>query len=51
MLGTCQGDFGKDFCAVYQQRPTVIVELEGAEFARLLVTQDDPQAALRELGY
>jgi hypothetical protein len=51
MLGTCQGDFGKDFCAVYQQRPTVIVELQGAEFARLVVTQDDPKAALRELGY
>ena len=51
MLGTCRGDFGKDFCAVYQRRPTVIVELQGAEFARLLVTQDDPQAAVRELGY
>jgi len=51
MLGTCRGDFGKDFCAVYAQRPTVIVDLEGAEFARLLVTQDEPQEALRELGY
>jgi hypothetical protein len=51
MLGTCRGDFGKDFCAVYQHRPTVVVELQGAEFARLLVTQDDPAAALRELGY
>ncbi len=50
MLGICSGDFGKDFCAVYQDRPTVIVDLQGAQFARLLVTQDDPQAALRELG-
>ena len=51
MLGTCRGDFGKDFCAVYQHRPTVIVELEGVEFARLLVTQDEPRDALRALGY
>ena len=51
MLGTCRGDFGKDFCAVHGHAPTVIVELTGAEFARLLVTQDDPQAALRDLGY
>jgi hypothetical protein len=51
MLGTCRGSFGKDFCAVYQHRPTVIVDLEGAEFARLLVTQDEPQEALRELGF
>jgi hypothetical protein len=51
MLGTCRGDFGKDFCAVYQHRPTVIVDLQGAEFARLLVTQDDPREALRALGY
>ncbi len=51
MLGTCKGDFGQDFCAVYQQRPAVVVELAGAEFSRLVVTQDDPKAALRELGY
>ncbi len=51
MLGTCKGDFGQDFCAVYQQRPAVVVELEGAEFSRLVVTQEDPRAALRELGY
>jgi hypothetical protein len=51
MLGTCRGDFGQDFCAVHGHAPTVIVELQGAEFARLVVTQDDPQAALHELGY
>ena len=51
MLGTCRGDFGKDFCAVHGHAPTVIVELQGAEFARLVVTQEDPQAAMRELGY
>ena len=51
MLGTCRGDFGKDFCAVYERRPTVIIDLEGAEFARLIVTQDEPRAAVRELGY
>jgi hypothetical protein len=51
MLGTCRGDFGKDFCAVYQHRPTLIIDLAGAEFARLLVSLEEPQEALHELGY
>jgi hypothetical protein len=40
-LGTLRGTFGKDFVAVYHHRPGVVVELQGAEFSRLVVTADD----------
>jgi hypothetical protein len=51
MLGTCRGSFGKDFCAVYRHRPAVILDLQGEEYQRLIVTQDDPQAAAGALGF
>jgi len=51
MLGTCRGSFGKDFAAVYRHKPAVVVELEGQEFQRLIVTTADPEATVRELGF
>jgi len=51
MLGTCRGSFGKDFAAVYRHKPAVVVELQGEEYQRLIVTAEDPEATLRELGY
>lgn len=44
MLGTCRGSFGKDFCAVRGHGPGVIVDLTGAEFARVVVS--DAQASI-----
>jgi hypothetical protein len=51
MLGTCRGSFGKDFCAVYKHRPAIIVDLEGEEYQRLIVTQDDPWVTIGVLGF
>ena len=41
MVGTRRGNFGKDFAAVHGQGPAVVVELEGQEFDRLVLTIDD----------
>ena len=40
-VGTRRGEFGKDFAAVHGKGPAVVVELEGAEYGRLIVTCDD----------
>jgi len=40
-VGTRRGGFGKDFAAVHGTGPAVVVELEGVEFGRLLVTAND----------
>jgi hypothetical protein len=40
-VGTRRGNFGKDFAAVHGKGPAVVVELEGAEYGRLVVTADD----------
>jgi RimJ/RimL family protein N-acetyltransferase len=42
-LGTWRGSFGKDFVAVYGRKPGVVVELDGAAFARLVVSKDDAE--------
>jgi hypothetical protein len=44
-VGTRRGGFGKDFAAVHGKGPAVVVELDGAEYGRLVVTSDD--AAIR----
>ena len=44
-VGTRRGKFGKDFAAVHGKGPAVVVELEGADYGRLVVTADD--AAVR----
>ena len=43
-VGTRRGGFGKDFAAVHGKGPAVVVELEGAEYGRLIVTCDDADA-------
>jgi hypothetical protein len=40
-VGTRRGSFGKDFAAVHGKGPAVVVELEGAEYGRLVFTADD----------
>ena len=52
-LGTWRGGGGKDFAALYRGGPAVVVELEGAEFRRLLVSAHDAAdvvEALRRRG-
>lgn len=50
-LGTWRYRDGKDFAALYRGGPAVVVELDGAEFRRLLVSAHDAAdvvAALRD---
>jgi hypothetical protein len=44
-LGTRRGSFGKDFAAVSRDRPAVVLELDDAEFSRLVLCVADPDAA------
>jgi len=44
-VGTRRGTGIKDFAAVHGTAPAVVVELDGAEFGRLVVTEDDAPAA------
>jgi hypothetical protein len=46
-VGTWRYRGGKDFAVLYRGEPAVIVELEGAEFKRLLVSTHDA-ASLRD---
>jgi hypothetical protein len=46
-LGTWRYSGGKDFVAVYRGEPAVVVELDGAAFARLIVSSHDA-ARLRD---
>jgi hypothetical protein len=41
-VGTRRGAFGKDFAAVHGKGPGIVVELEGADYGRLVITSDDP---------
>ena len=43
-VGTRRGSFGKDFAAVHGTGPAVVVELEGADYGRLVVSVDDAAA-------
>ena len=49
-VGTRRGNWGKDFAAVHGKGPAVVVELDGAEFSRLVLTVDDPAALIAELA-
>jgi hypothetical protein len=49
-LGTWRRRGGKDFVAVHGRRPGVVVELEGATYARLIVTTDDGDEVAKVLG-
>jgi hypothetical protein len=41
-LGTYRGSFGKDFVAIYGHDPGVVVELQDAGFARVVISDRDP---------
>jgi hypothetical protein len=43
-VGTRRGGFGKDFAAVHGKGPAIVVELEGAEYGRLVLTADGAEA-------
>jgi hypothetical protein len=48
-VGTRRGGFGKDFAAVHGKGPAVVVELEGCEFDRLVVTSEDAAQAVEAI--
>jgi hypothetical protein len=48
-VGTRRGSFGKDFAAVHGKGPAVVVDLDGAEFGRLVVTTDDAAARAKAI--
>ena len=48
-VGTRRGGFGKDFAAVHGKGPAVVVELDGADFSRLVVTTDAAAARARTI--
>jgi len=53
MLGTWRTDGGKDFVDVRHGDPGVVVELDGQDFARIVLslpTSDEAQAVARRLG-
>jgi len=49
-VGTRRGSFGKDFAVVHGRGPGVVVEFEGQEFQRWVVTVDDPGPVVVELS-
>src|SRR5580698_3135440 len=49
-VGTRRGSFGKDFAAVHGKGPAVVVDLEGADFTRLVVTTDDAAARAQTIA-
>jgi hypothetical protein len=48
-LGARRSSAGKDFAAVYGHRPGVVVELEGAAYGRLVVSDTNAAAAAAEI--
>ncbi len=48
-VGTRRGSFGKDFAAVHGKGHAVVVELDGTDFARLIVTADDAAARAQRI--
>jgi hypothetical protein len=42
-VGTRRGSFGKDFAVVHGREMAVVIELEGASYARLIVTTPDAE--------
>ena len=45
MLGITRGRGGRQFAAVYGNRPALIVDLEGTALSRLILCVADPQGA------
>ena len=48
-VGTWRHHDGKDFVAVYADRPAVELRLSGQPYERLLVAADDPDVVLAQL--
>jgi hypothetical protein len=49
-VGTRRGSGTKDFAVVHGKRPAVVVDLDGAEYNRLVVTDDRAEARAAELN-
>lgn len=49
-LGTFRGRGYRDFVAAYRHRPGVVVDLDGAAYARLVVTTEEPERVARALA-
>ena len=49
-VGTRRGSFGKDFAAVHGKGSGVVVELDGQEFGRWVLTVDDPGAVVGQVS-
>jgi hypothetical protein len=49
-VGTRRGSFGKDFAVVHGRRRAVVVEFDGQEFERWILTVDDADAAAAGLS-
>jgi hypothetical protein len=49
-LGTWRHEGVKDFCAVYRKGPGVVVELDGAKYARLVVSAADPTSVVETIS-
>ena len=49
-LGTRRHGRGCDFTAVYGQRPTVLVDLDGAAFGEIMVSTPDPAATAHDFA-
>jgi hypothetical protein len=48
-VGTRRGGGSRDFAAVHGQGPAVVVELEGADYGRFVVTEEDAESAAADL--
>jgi hypothetical protein len=49
-VGTRRGSYGKDFAVVHGRGPGVVVEFEGQEFQRWVVSVDDPGPVVDEVS-
>ena len=48
-VGTRRGPFGKDFAVVHGRERAVVVDLAGADYARLVVTTPDADSVAAEI--
>jgi hypothetical protein len=49
MLGSRRSRGGRDFAAVYRRRPAVVVDMEGADWGRFVVSMSDATAVADEI--
>ncbi len=50
-VGTRRGRGTRDFAAVHGQGSAVVVELEGADYGRLVITEEDAESAAADLKH